>query len=95
MPRTAARGGWRHGSRGTRSFATKPVVDGSAPVRHVVLEEDGWQLLCGTVEADEPQVFHLHHALDRDQSLLEVLDLEPGQRADREGPAGRWERGAA
>ncbi len=82
-----------HWLRGTRSFATRPVVEGGEPVRHVVRDEDGdWQLLCGTVEADDPQVFHLHHALDRDQTLLEVLDLEPGQAADRERLGGRWER---
>jgi hypothetical protein len=84
-----------HWLKGTRAFATKPVVDGSQPVRYVVLEEDGWQLLCGTVEPDDPQVFHLHHALDRDPSLLEVLDLEVGRRADRAGPDHPWERGRA
>jgi hypothetical protein len=86
-----------HWLRGTRSFATAPVVEGSEPVRYVVRDaEDGdWQLLCGTVEADEPKLFHLHHALDRDASLLEVLDLEPGQRADRTQPGEPWERGPA
>ena len=82
--------------RGTRSFATGPVVEETAPVRFVVRDDDGdWQLLCGTVEPTEAHVFHLHHALDRDQSLLEVLDLEPGERADREGPGAPWRRGPA
>ena len=82
-----------HYLRGTRALATEPVVIGAEDVRHVVRDEDGdWQLLCGTVRADEPEVFHLHHALDRDQTLLEVLDLEPGRRADREARGGPWER---
>jgi hypothetical protein len=85
-----------HYLRGTRAFATRPVVDAGADVRHVVREADGeWQLLCGTVEADEPLVFHLHHALDRDRTLLDVLDLEPGERADREARDRPWERSRA
>jgi hypothetical protein len=81
-----------HYLRGTRAFATSPVVDGEE-VRHVVRDEDGeWQLLCGTVPTDVAKVFHLHHALDRDHSLLEVLDLEPGRRADREARGRPWER---
>ena len=36
----------------------------------------------------------LHQALDRDQSLLDVLDLEPGQRAERRKLLGGWKRGA-
>jgi hypothetical protein len=85
-----------HWLRGTRSFATQPVLDGSEPVRFVVHDdEEDWQLLCGTVDADDPLVFHLHHALDRDPSLLEVLDLAPGERADRDEPGDPWERGPA
>jgi hypothetical protein len=82
-----------HYLRGTRAFATQPVVEGSEDVRHVVRDADGdWQLLCGPVEADDPKVFHLHHALDRDRTLLDVLDLEPGQRADREARDRPWDR---
>ena len=78
----------------TRSFATPPVVAGSEPVRHVVHDDQGdWQLLCGTVDPDDgAQLFHLFHALDRDQTLLEVLDLEKGERADRSSLGGPWER---
>jgi len=34
------------------------------------------------------------HALDRDESLLAVLDLEPGQTAERRKRLGGWKRGA-
>jgi hypothetical protein len=84
-----------HYLRTTRAFATLPVVHGQT-VLGVVREEDAeWQLLCGTVPPDDPQVFHLHHALDRDVSLLEVLDLEPGQRADRMARGRAWTRASA
>jgi hypothetical protein len=83
-----------HWLLGTRAFATRPVVEGTEPVRHVVREADGeWQLLCGTTtEQDGIQLFHLFHAVDRDQSLLDVLDLDPRRRADRKAPGKRWKR---
>jgi hypothetical protein len=34
--------------------------------------------------------FHLFHALDRDQSLLDVFDLDPGQAASRNAVGERW-----
>ncbi len=81
----------------TGSIATTPVIEGTAPVRHVARAADAkWQLLCGTVAPDVSEnagAFHVFHALDRDQSLLEVMDLEPGQRADREGAGAPWQRG--
>lgn len=86
-----------HWLYGTRSFATLPVAESTAPVLIVARDGDeaaDWQLLCDTVEADEPQLLHLHHALDHDPSLLAVLDLEPGQRAERGEAGADWTRGA-
>lgn len=84
-----------HWIRQTRAFATQPVIDGTEQIRHVVREADGeWQLLCGTVEPDEPHLFHLFHAFDRDPSLLAVADLPAGQRADRRRLRG-WKRAPA
>jgi hypothetical protein len=84
-----------HWLLGTRAFGTPPVAQGIEPVRHVVRDDDGdWQLLCGTTRAEDGvQLFHLYHALDHDPSLLDVLDLEPGRRADRKAPGKRWKRG--
>jgi hypothetical protein len=83
----------RHYVLATAAYVTEPVVQGTAPVRHVVRDHDGdWQLLCGTTATDQALLFHLFHALDRDRTLLDVLDLEPGERADREGPGARWIR---
>jgi hypothetical protein len=86
------RGRWmEHYLVGTRAFATAPVAERTAPVRHVVRDHDGdWQLLCGTIEPDEPHLLHLYHVVDEDSSLLDVLDLEPGERADRDQPGSRW-----
>jgi hypothetical protein len=78
----------------TVAYVTEPVLHETSPVRHVVRDrEDGdWQLLCGTTAGDEPHLFHLFHALDHDRTLLDVLDLEPGERADRNDPDSPWIR---
>jgi hypothetical protein len=82
-----------HWLLGTPALVTEPVLNGTAPVRHVVRDEDGeWQLLCGTVPTDDAHLFHLFHALDRDPELLDVLDLEVSERADRKGPGAKWIR---
>jgi hypothetical protein len=38
---------------------------------------------------------HLHHAVDHDPSLIAVLDLAFGERADRDRPGAPWRRAAA
>ena len=83
-----------HWLRMTPAHATAPVVERAEPVRHVIRHEDGaWRLLCGTTAEDaEPLLLHLFHALDEDQTLLDVIDLEPGRRADRNDPGRRWKR---
>ena len=57
--------------------------------------DDTWQLLSATPADVEPEAHltHLWHVLDEDQTLLDVLDLEPGERADRSGAGAPWERG--
>lgn len=81
----------------TIAYVTGPVLHKTEPVRHVIRDADGdWQLLCGTDSPeDELHLVHLHHSLDHDPSLIEVLDLEPDERADRKRPGRRWRRGPA
>jgi hypothetical protein len=87
-----------HWIEGTPAFLTPPVADRLEPVRLVAHDEDGdWQLLCGTVdtEAVEPRMLYLYHLLDRDQTLLDVLDLAPGELAERHDLGAPWVRSAA
>lgn len=83
-----------HWLRGTPALVTPEVMNGVAPVRHVRRERDGsWRLLEAAVARSEDlRTFHLFHALDADQSLLDVLDLGEGQAADRDRPGGGWTR---
>ena len=80
----------------TGAYVTEPVLQETAPVLSVVRDDDGeWQLLCGTVEPDDLRWEHLHHAVDHDPTLIDVLDLEPAHRADRDVQGGPWRRGPA
>jgi hypothetical protein len=55
--------------------------------------EDGvWQLIGSSDAGDDGKVGHLSHAIDEDQTLLDVLDLDPDQSATREYHGGLWTR---
>ena len=83
-----------HYLHGTPARVTAPVADRREPVRQVVRDDGGgWQLHAGTTaDGGKPVGIDLFHVLDDDPTLLEVLDLAPGQRADRDGPGRRWRR---
>jgi hypothetical protein len=80
---------------GTRAFVTAGVAEREAPVCHVIrTSDDEWQLFERGAGGDgEPHVVHLFHAVDHDPTLVDVLDLEPGERADRPAPGAPWTRG--
>jgi hypothetical protein len=76
----------------TPAQVTQDVYDGREQASTVARDADGgWTLSCGGAELRDSL---LHRALDRDDSLLDVLDLEPGQRAERRKLLGGWKRGA-
>ena len=80
--------------RGTSAVMTGPVRSGEKPVLAAGRDGDGERLLlCETADlADDGHLVHLHHAVDDDPSLVEILDLEPGQYARRAGRGEPWER---
>lgn len=41
---------------------------------------------------DTAKIGHLHHVIDEDPTLIDVLDLEPGHSASRSHPDGPWTR---
>lgn len=84
-----------HWLAGTRACVTPPVAEGSAPVLRVARDEDDdWQLFCETVpvDGDHCVALHLFHVVVRDPTLLDVLDLAPGEEAERDAPHGTWTR---
>jgi hypothetical protein len=76
----------------TPARTARPVYDARERARVVARDAGGgWELRCGDAEL-RPAL--LHQALDRDHTLLEVLDLEPGQKAERRRLPRGWKRGA-
>lgn len=84
----------KHWLVGTRAIQTAEVFDLAEPVLLVINDDDDelWQLI-GTSDAGPGgKIGHLHHAVDEDPSLVDVLDLEPGERAERTVRGGPWTR---
>jgi len=79
----------------TPARVTRAVYDGREQVATVARDTDGgWELTGRSADLSDTRDSRLHQALDRDQTLLGVLDLEPGQRAQRRRLRGGWKRGA-
>ncbi len=90
-----ARAAWlRHWLLRTNSITTAPVMAGAEPILYVSHDADGmWQVIGrsdGTV--DDGRVGHLFHLVDADPTIVDVLDLEPGESATRERVGGHWAR---
>lgn len=83
----------KHWLLGTTSMQTGEVFDRKEPILYVGHDADDgiWQLI-GASDADPAtgRLSHLHHAVEHDLTLLDVLDLEPGDRAYRTGPDHPW-----
>jgi hypothetical protein len=80
---------------GTTSIQTAEVFDQKEPILYVSHDADDglWQLI-GASDADPAtaELSRLHHAVEHDPTLLEVLDLKPGENAYRTGPDQPWTR---
>ncbi len=73
-------------------FVCSHVFRAERPILLVCLTDGEWQCLCGGNHPDdeEPHVVGLNHLIERDSSLTEVLDLEEGWEAERNGPNDVW-----
>jgi hypothetical protein len=80
---------------GTRCIQTIDVFELREPILLVSNDADDglWQLIGTTdADADSGKVGHLHHAVDEDPTLVDVLDLAPGHSATRTHVGGPWTR---
>ena len=75
----------RHWLMHTKCFVTPQVFDLREPVLLIVNDDDDdyWQLVGVTDPSDDGKILHLIHAIDHDPTLLDVLDLRPGECASR------------
>jgi hypothetical protein len=85
----------RHWLLGTTSIQTTEVFERREPILLVSHDADDgvWQLI-GTTPgtSSNGRIGHLHHAIDEDQTLTDVLDLPPGHRATRTRVGEPWAR---
>ena len=83
----------RHWLLGTRCIQTIEVFELREPILRIGNDADDglWQLI-GTTDAGSGKVGHLHHAVDEDPTLVDVLDLAPGHSASRTHVGGPWTR---
>lgn len=83
----------RHWLVQTQSIVAPRVFDRQEPLLRVHHDLDGiWQLVGTTDAGGAGRVGHLHHAIDEDPALTEILDLEPGRTATRAAPGHPWHR---
>ncbi|WP_344088833.1 hypothetical protein [Luedemannella helvata] len=83
----------KHWLLGTTSIQTGEVFDRKEPILYVSHDADDgvWQLIgAGNAVPASGKLSHLHHAVEHDLTLLDVLDLEPGECAYRTGPDAPW-----
>jgi hypothetical protein len=87
----------RHWLTQTRAIRTRQVFERAEPVLLVIndADDDLWQLIGSGDAGPDGLIGHLHHAVDEDPTLADVLDLEPGEQAVRERVGGPWTRTAA
>ncbi|ATY16484.1 hypothetical protein CU254_20120 [Amycolatopsis sp. AA4] len=82
-----------HWLRETACVQTAEVFERKEPILHVRHDGgDGVWHLSGTSGADRrtAKIGHLHHAVDEEPSLLDVLDLAPGSGASRTAVGSSW-----
>src|SRR6185312_16194319 len=85
----------RHWLLGTTCIQTVEVFERREPVLRVTHDADDgiWQLIGATgADSSTGKLGHLHHAIDEDPTLIDVLDLAPGHSADRRQPGQPWAR---
>ncbi|GAA2533864.1 hypothetical protein GCM10010201_36400 [Pilimelia columellifera subsp. columellifera] len=84
----------RHWLLGASCIQTTEVAERHEPVLLVGNDDDDalWQLIGATDAGDTGKIRHLHHAVDEDPTLIDVLDLAPGHIASRTHVGGPWTR---
>jgi hypothetical protein len=77
------------------TITLRQVVEDGEPILHVSHDADDgcWQFLTGaTVSMDDAMVVSLQEIFERDSTIAELADLEPGWRAVRKQVGGEWSR---
>jgi hypothetical protein len=84
----------RHWLLETMCIETRQVFEKHEPVLLIAHDSDDglWQLIGITDAGPDGMIGHLSHAIDEDETLLDVLDLGPGELASRSSVGSAWGR---
>tara|TARA_R110001592_G_scaffold299603_1_gene570655 strand:- start:415 stop:681 length:267 start_codon:yes stop_codon:yes gene_type:complete len=68
------------------------IFEDSRPVLLVYKEDDDLQFLCGEEhDSNEiPRVVGINHIIERDESLIEIINIENGWEAERSNINSEW-----
>jgi hypothetical protein len=83
----------RHWLVGTNAIQSAEVFERREPILRVAHHgDDGVWRLTGASGSDPAtdKLGHLHHAIDEDPTLIDVLGLPPGRSMERTGPGKPW-----
>jgi hypothetical protein len=89
-----------HRMRARTSFETKVYTcvgafDRSKPVLYATRPDGSWRVLCGDEHPDDPSEYRVvgrGHVVGHHPALLEVLDLNPDEEAERAAVSASWAR---
>lgn len=84
----------RHWLLGTACIQTRQFFKRDEPVLLIAhgCDDEMWQLSGASDAGLGVMIGHLSHAIDEDDSLLDVLDLAPGELATRASVGAEWTR---
>lgn len=77
----------------TPCFLCSHIFDGTRPILYVSKADGDWQFLCGLNDHEDeiPHVVGIGHILERDKSLLDLMDLPDDYEANRKDVDYAWE----
>ena len=76
------------------AYVCSHIFENTRPVLLVCKEDGDWQFLCGGEHPEDeiPKVIGINHIIDRDKSLVELLDLPDNWEAERIAAQCKWIR---
>jgi hypothetical protein len=77
------------------TITVRQIVEGGAPILLVArdAEDGGWQFLTGgAFDVADGMVVSLRSIVERDPTIAELADLEPGCQATRQWVGAAWKR---
>ncbi|WP_157439426.1 hypothetical protein [Aeromicrobium sp. Root344] len=78
-----------------KSYVCTHVFDGARPVLYVTRPDGDWCFLCGGEHpdnADAYRVVGMNHVVEDDRTLIDVLDLDTNEEAERRSVGDDWVR---